>query len=70
MIIVGLEIKICFNQSIKFFSVISVIPIDYDEFMHLNAQNSHFETNYSFSDPFYIMVNDGLAMAEPSRVIF
>ena len=51
------------------FSVIIVVPVGYDEFMHLNGQNSHFEKNYSFSDPFYIMVNDWLAMAEPSRVI-
>ena len=58
------------SHFIQIFSVISVIPIGFDEFMHLNAQNSHFEKNYSFSDPFYIMVNDWLAMAEPSRVIF
>ena len=40
------------------FSVISVVPIGYDEFLDLNGQNSHFEKMYSFSDPFYIMVND------------
>ena len=54
----------------QIFSVISVVPIGYDEFLDLNGQNSHFERINSFSDPFYIMVNDWLAMAEPSRVIF
>ena len=60
-----------YKKAILFkFSVIIVVPVGYDEFMHLNGQNSRFEKNYSFSDPFYIMVNDWLAMAEPSRVIF
>ena len=36
----------------QIFSVISVVPIDYDEFLDLNGQNSHFEKIISFSDPF------------------